>query len=177
MKNLLLLALSLFVFASCKVSDTITADGRKTSPDKLEYDLISKPIDLSSMKTFKFITKSDATNDIVQLNKYFEKKLLENGLSEVEENPELLVQSVIASINYEKEELGYSGGVGLTGDTPYSPPYKVPGKYGKVIFLIQDAQSNEVLWMGTGTGILTANGVLNTKVLKSTLDELIAGLR
>lgn len=177
MKNLLLLALVLFVFASCKVTDSITADSSKNSPDQLEYDLVSKPIDLSNKKTFKVITKSDASKDIVQLNKYFEKKLLENGLLEVEEHPELLVQSVIASINYEKEELGYSGGVGLTGDNPYSPPYQVPGKYGKVIFLIQDAKTNEVLWMGTGTGILTANGVLNTKVLKTTLDELIAGLR
>ncbi|WP_439475800.1 hypothetical protein [Algoriphagus formosus] len=48
------------------------------------------------------------------------------------------------------------------------------GQYGKVIFLIQDAKTNEVLWMGTGTGVLTANEILNSKEIKSTLDQLMA---
>ncbi|WP_297336957.1 DUF4136 domain-containing protein [Algoriphagus sp.] len=177
MKNLLFVGLALFVFASCKVSDSVTADNQKTFTDRLDYDRISKPIDLSNKRTFQIISQTATSKDIRQLNTIFEQKLLENGFREVAENPELLVQSVIASINFEKEELGYSSGVGLTGDTPYSPAYQVPGKYGKVIFLIQDSQSHEVLWMGTGTGILTANGVLNTQVLKSTLDELVAGLK
>ncbi len=165
MKSLLIAAGLLFLLVSCKTSEPITVDQ------------VSKSTKLTEKKTFKMISQDDASKDILQLNRLFEKKLIENGFSEVEENPELLVQSVIASINYEKEMLGYSGSVGLTDKTPYSPPYSESGKYGKIIFLIQDGQTHEVLWMGTGSGVLTSKEVLNTIAIKSALDQLIAGLK
>lgn len=176
MKNLFVLLLALFAFSSCKVSDSVTANQGNKSSEKLTVDQITKSADLANKKTFKVIEQSSASKDIIQLNRMFEKKLVENGFALSEENPELLVQSVVASVDFKKEGLGYWGSVGLTDHNSYSPPQIKHGQYGKVIFLIQDAKTNEVLWMGTGTGVLTANEVLNSKEIKSALDQLIAGL-
>lgn len=150
---------------------------RKNSSEQLVYDQVTKSADLLNKKTFKVIEQSSASKDVIQLNRMFEKKLFENGFALSEENPQLLVQSVVASVNFEKEELAFNSSVGLTDRNSYSAPKKVTGQYGKVIFLIQDAKTNEVLWMGTGTGVLTANEVLNTKEIKTALDQLIAGLK
>lgn len=177
MKNLFVILLGMFTLASCKVSDSISIDGSQNSGNQLVYDQVSKSADLANKKTFKVIEQSSASKDIIQLNRMFEKKLVENGFALSAENPQLLVQSVIASVDFETEELGFVGSVGLTDRNSYSPPETKYGQYGKVIFLIQDAKTNEVLWMGTGTGILTTNEVLNTKEIKTALDQLIAGLR
>lgn len=177
MKQLAVFFFAIFALTSCKVSNTVTLDVTKKSKDQLVYDQVSKSEDLADKKTFKVIEQSSASRDILQLNRLFEKKLVENGFSLSEENPQLLVQSVIASVNFEKEELGFAGSVGLNDRNSYSPPQTESGQFGKVIFLIQDAQTNQVLWMGTGTGILTANEVLNTKEIKAALDRLIAGLK
>ncbi|MCU0402886.1 MAG: DUF4136 domain-containing protein [Algoriphagus sp.] len=177
MKNLPLLFLALFAFTSCKVSDPVTDNGRKNSGEQLVYDQVTKSNDLANKNTFRVIEQSSASKDVIQLNRMFEKKLVENGFSIAEENPELLVQSVVASVNFEKEELSFNSSVGLTDRNSYSAPKTVQGQYGKIIFLIQDAKTNEVLWMGTGTGILTANEVLDTKEIKTALDQLIAGLK
>lgn len=47
---------------------------------------------------------------------------------------------------------------------------------GKVIFLIQDTQTNEIAWMGVGTGIIQGSNSLNYEDLDIALDELLAGL-
>lgn len=175
MKNSLFSVLILFAFVSCKASDSTTAVQKK-----LTLDLVTKSSDLAEKKTFKVIEAKEAPKNTAQLNRIFENKLIENGFSLVEENPDLLVQSVIASVNYEKEVLDYSStrSIGLYGySTAFSPPRTESGEYGKVIFLIQDAKTNEVVWMGTGTGILTDNEVLNSKTLKSALDQLMADSR
>ena len=180
MKNLFVLLLTVFALVSCKVSDSVTASNEKNLTDHLVYDQVSKSANLSGKKTFKVVEQANASKDIAQLNRIFEKKLIENGFSSEEENPQLLVQSVIASVNFEGERIGTSGSTspgGYFGSSPSFQEIKKSGQYGKVIFLIQDAKSNEVLWMGTGTGILTANEVLNTKEIKTALDQLIAGLK
>lgn len=177
MKNFLLTALVLFALISCKVSDSVTADQQKIPSEKLTVDLITKSEDLAEKKTFKVIEAKDATKNIAQVNRLFEKKLIENGFTQEDENPELLIQSVIASVDFEKEVLGFSSTVGLTDSNSYSPQHTEHGLYGKVIFLIQDAKTNEVLWMGTGTGVLTSNEVLNSKEIKFALNQLIAELK
>lgn len=177
MKYFLIPALLLVSLASCKVSDSVTADQRNKSSEKLTVDQITKSSDLAEKKTFQVIETKDATKNTAQVNRIFEKKLIEHGFTQVDENPELLIQSVIASVDFEKEVLGFSSTVGLTDSNSYSPPRTEHGQYGKVIFLIQDAKTSEVLWMGTGTGVLTANEILNSKDIKSALDQLIAGLK
>ncbi len=176
MKNFLLIAGILFTLVSCKSSDSVTSDQGNKSSEKLTVDQITKSDDLAEKKTFKVIEAKDATKNTEQVNRIFEKKLIENGFAQVDENPELLIQSVIASVDFETEGLGFASSVGLTDSNSYSPPRTEHGQYGKVIFLIQDAKTNEVLWMGTGTGVLTANEILNSKEIKSALDLLIAGL-
>ena len=180
MKNIFVILLGMFTLASCKVSDPITIDGSQNSGNQLVYDQVSKSADLANKKTFKVIEQSSASKDIIQLNRMFEKKLVENGFALSAENPQLLVQGVIASLNFENEVLRHSVSSspgGYFGSSPSFQPIQKTGQYGKVIFLIQDAKTNEVLWMGTGTGILTANEVLNTKEIKTALDQLIAGLK
>lgn len=131
------------------------------------FDQVSKSDNLANKRTFKIIEQPDASKDIAQLNRIFEKKLIENGFSSEAENPELLVQSALSSVYFEREEvLSVWGGIKT-----------LSGQYGKVIFLIQDANTNEILWMGTGTGLLTANEILNSKEIKSALDQLIASLK
>lgn len=163
---------AIFIFflflTSCKVSTD------------LSIDQVSKSDFLSSKKTFKVIEKTDASRDVAQLNRIFEKKLIENGFFFSEENPQLLVQSVIASVNFENEVLRNSGSSspgGYFGSSPSFQTLNKSGQYGKVIFLIQDAKTNEVLWMGTGTGILTSNEILDSQEIKNALDQLIAGLK
>ncbi len=193
MKNLFVLVLALFALASCKTTDSVTSAGGKNQANQLVYDQVSKSAELAGKKTFKVIEQPDVDKNNAQLNRIFEKKLIENGFATEAENPQLLVQSVIASVNFEKEVQEYVGSSGpddtfsggqaagsiTSGGFTRSPnfsPKTETGLYGKVIFLIQDAKTNEVLWMGTGTGILTANELLNSKEIKSTLDQLMAGL-
>ncbi|EAZ80080.1 DUF4136 domain-containing protein [Algoriphagus machipongonensis] len=163
MKNLLLVAGILFTLISCK------------TPENIIVDQVINNSGLSNKKTFQVITKADASKDILMLNKLFEKKMKERGFSKEEQNPDLLVQSVISSIDYEKEVLGY-GSVGNAFSTMYYPVKLESGKYGKVIFLIQNAETYEVLWMGTGTGVLTTNEIIDKGSINSALDQLIAGL-
>lgn len=165
MKNFLLAAGFFLALVSCKVSDNLTVDQ------------INKSSDLANKKTFKVITQKDASKNIAETNRIFEKKLSEYGFSSVQENPDLLVQSVISSVNFEKEVMGFSSSVGLTDKSAYSPISTESEQFGKVIFLIQDAKTNEVLWMGTGTGILAENGFLARKDIQSALDQLMAELR
>jgi hypothetical protein len=177
MKSLFILFLAVFALGSCRVSESVTSDQK--SSDRLVFDQVSKSDNLANKRTFKIIEQPDASKDIAQLNRIFEKELIENGFSSEAENPELLVQSAISSVYFEREVLGFASSVGFTDNysSPYSPPKTLSGQYGKVIFLIQDAKTNEILWMGTGTGLLTANEILNFKEIKSALDQLIASLK
>ncbi|EAZ80079.1 DUF4136 domain-containing protein [Algoriphagus machipongonensis] len=163
MKNLLLVAGILFTLISCK------------TPENIIVDQVINNSGLSGNKTFQVITKADASRDILMLNKLFEKKMKERGYSIDEQNPDLLVQSVIASIDYEKEVLEYAG-IGLPANATSISNHFESGKYGKVIFLIQNAETYEVLWMGTGTGVLTTNEIIDKGSINSALDQLIAGL-
>ncbi|WP_026947219.1 DUF4136 domain-containing protein [Algoriphagus marincola] len=175
MKRLCVFVLAVFSFASCRVSDSAISDVRKNTESILVHDLVSKSEGLIGKNTFKLVAQNEASKDIVQLNRIFEKKLIQNGFSLVEENPDLLIQSVVASVNFEHEIVRTGGGISPEGNySPTNSELKKSGQYGKVIFLIQDAKTNEVLWMGTGTGVLTANEVLNSKEIKSTLDQLMA---
>jgi hypothetical protein len=193
MKNLFLLLLALIGLTSCKTAGSVTSADGKNQENQLVYDQVSKSADLAGKKTFKVIEQPDVDKNIAQLNRIFEKKLIINGFETEAENPQLLVQSVIASVNFEKEVQEYVGSSGpddtfsggqaagsiTSGGFARSPtfsPKTETGQYGKVIFMIQDAKTNEVLWMGTGTGILTTNELLNSKEIKSALDQLMAGL-
>lgn len=107
MKNIFVLLLTAFALASCKVSDSVTANGSKNSGNQLVYDQVSKSSELANKKTFKVIEQANATKDILQLNRMFEKKLVENGYVSQTENPDLLVQTAISSVNIETEKLGF----------------------------------------------------------------------
>ena len=72
--------------------------------------------------------------------------------------------------------MGY-GSVGNAFSTMYYPVKLESEKYGKVISLIQDAETYEVLWMGTGTGVLTEKELIDKGSINSALDQLIAGLK
>lgn len=161
-------------FCSCKVTDSTVTKDFDHFTENLKYDQIGTAAGLNGKATFKLVSQPDLAEDIAQLNRIFKRKLISNGFTEVDENPDLLIQGVIASLNFETEVLGFSSSVGLTDNSSYSPPSQESGQYGKVIFLIQDAKTNEVIWIGTGTGILIANGALSSKKIKSTLDQLIA---
>jgi hypothetical protein len=75
-------------------------------------------------------------------------------------------------VNFENEVLRNSGSTSQGG---YFDPLPFFQKYGKGIFLIQDAKTKEVLWMGNG--ILTTNKILDSKEIKDALDQLIGGLK
>ncbi|GAA0878672.1 hypothetical protein GCM10009119_16400 [Algoriphagus jejuensis] len=165
MKNLLLVAGLLGFLVSCKSSENFSVDQ------------VSKSSGLEGLRTYQVISQDDAPKNIIHVNQIFEKSLMDEGFTPVSENPDLLVQAVISSVQFEKEVVGFSSSVGLTDNSAYSPVKKETGEYGKVIFLIQDAKTNEVLWMGTGTGILSENGLIAKKDIQNALDNLIADLR
>lgn len=175
MKSLFILFLFVFALGSCRVSESVTSDPK--SSDRLVFDQVSKSDNLANKRTFKVIEQPDSSKDIAQLNRIFEKKLIENGFSSKVENPELLVQSAISSVYFERETISFWDLATLDEYVSYAPPKNLSGQYGKLIFLIQDAKTNEILWMGTGTGLLTANEILNLKEIKSALDQLIASLK
>ncbi|WP_439475801.1 hypothetical protein [Algoriphagus formosus] len=121
MRHLYLIVIAAFSLASCKVSDSVTSDFRKNSDNHWVYDVVSNYERLADKKNFKVIAQTDASKDILQLNRLFEKKLIENGFLPETENPDLLVQSAISSVFFESEELGFSSSVGLTDNSAYSP--------------------------------------------------------
>jgi hypothetical protein len=105
MKSLFILFLAVFALGSCRVSESVTSDPK--SSDHLVFDQVSKSDNLANKRTFKVIEQPDASKDIAQLNRIFEKKLTENGFSSEAENPELLVQSAISSVYFERETISF----------------------------------------------------------------------
>jgi hypothetical protein len=165
MKRFMLAAGILFASFSCKVTENIAVDQ------------ISKTSSLAEMKTFQLISQKNGSWQITQLNKIFQQKLIKNGFSLAGENPDLLVQTVITSVGFESKILDFTTISGPVNTGLYNNSFTLSGEYGKVIFLIQDAKTNEILWMGTGTGILSTNDQLNKKDIKTALDQLIAELK
>lgn len=178
MKNLLFLVFVLFAISSCKVSDSVTAS-QSDAPGNLVYDQISRSDKLSNKMTFKVIEQSNIDKDVAQLNRIFKNQLIENGFNQVDENPELLIQSVVASVNFKQEVMGHFWSSSVRGEeVGNSLPETKYGQYGKILFMIQDAVTYEVLWMGTGTGVLTtANETLNSMEIKNGLNQMIADLK
>ncbi len=153
MKNLLPLLALVFILGSCKVSETVRVDALANSEMLKEY------------QTFKMIEEdySDKRNE--RLKHTFRDKLIEFGFEEASENPDFLIQGVIVSRDFIKD-----GGKFYTSSIP-GPFYsasnsgnRIPsggsrpvinrGMIGKAIFLIQDAKTNEIAWMGISSGVV-----------------------
>ncbi|WP_111671222.1 DUF4136 domain-containing protein [Algoriphagus litoralis] len=157
MKNLFPLLPLVFVLASCRVSEVISVDTLANSQLLKEY------------QTFKMIEEdySDKRNERIKLT--FRDKLIEYGFEEVSENPDFLIQGVIVSREFIKE-----GGQFYNSSIP-GPFYSANnsgnsvvsggqnsiinrGMIGKVIFIIQDSQTNEIAWMGSSSGVIYGGG-------------------
>lgn len=172
MKNLILFVGSIFILGSCKVSDSITVDS------------VSNTEMLKSYQTFQLVEEdySDKRNEPIKLA--FKEKLVDLGFDESSENPDFLVQGLVVTRKF-IQELGHYSSL------PYpffnNSSNNIPsggsnhfvvnrGMIGKVIFLIQDTQTNDIAWMGVGTGIIQGSNSLNYEDLDIALDELLAGL-
>lgn len=174
MKNLILLVGFIFILGSCKVSDNITVDSLSNTKMLMGY------------QTFQLVEEdySDKRNERIKL--VFRDKLLEYGFDESSENPDFLVQGLVVTRKF-IQELGYNSSIpgafysannsGNLNPSGSSSRFAVNGgMIGKVIFLIQDTKTNEIAWMGVGTGITQGSYRLNYEDLDIALDELLAGL-
>lgn len=174
MKNLLLLSLLVISLGSCKVSETVTVDS------------IANAEILKGYQNFKLVEEdySDKRNERIKLT--FRDKLLEYGFEESSESPDFLVQGVVVTRKF-IQELGYSSTIpgpfyslsnsGNKNPAGGSRAFVVNrGMIGKVIFLIQDAKTNEIAWLGVSTGVISGGGLLDPEDLDLALHELLASL-
>lgn len=155
MKNLLpLLALG-FALSSCKVSEILRVDTLTNSELLKEY------------QTFRMIEEdfSDKRNERVKLA--FRDKLIDYGFEETTENPDFLIQGVVVSRDFiETVDMSTDSSVPGPFYDVYNSGNRFPnasgggstiinsGMIGKVIFLIQDSQTNEIAWMGISSGVV-----------------------
>jgi hypothetical protein len=159
MKNLLPFLAMVFVLGSCKVSET------------LRIDTLGNSELLGTYQTFKMIEEdySDKRNEKLKLT--FRENLIEYGFDEVSENPDFLIQSVIVSREFiEKQGIRYSSSIPgpfyslnnsgneFPGGSEGGTPVLNRGMIGKAIFLIQDAKTNEIAWMGISSGVVYGGG-------------------
>lgn len=144
-----------FVLGSCKVSEIHRIETFGNSGILRTY------------QTFKLVEEdfSDKRNDRIKLK--FRDKLAEFGFKEVSENPDFLIQGMVVT-----REFIEMGGVSYNSSIPgsiysngYSEKINPRGSaegsaginramFGKVIFLIQDAKTNEIAWMGVSSGVV-----------------------
>lgn len=174
MKNFLPFLVLLSFLCSCKVTDSITVDS------------VSNTEMLKGYQTFQLVEEdySDKRNE--RINLAFKEKLVDLGFDEASENPDFLVQGLVVTRKF-IQELGpysslpspfiYSSNASNNIPSGGSSQFVVNrGMIGKVIFLIQDTKTNEIAWMGVGTGITQGSNSLNYEDLDIALDELLAGL-
>jgi hypothetical protein len=174
MKKLLPFFLVLIGLGSCNVSKTVTVDS------------IANAEVLKGYQNFKLVQEdySDKRNERIKLS--FRNKLLDYGFVESLENPDFLVQGVVVTRKFIQEFGHYSSIPGTfysesnSGNNSPSGGAKTwavnQGMIGKVIFLIQDAKTNEIAWMGVSTGIISGSGMLEAEDLDLALHELMASL-
>lgn len=177
MKNFFPLLALIFVLGSCKVSETVTVDS------------IANAEMLEGYQNFKLVEEdyADKRNERIKLT--FRDKLLEYGFEESSENPDFLIQGVVVTRKF-IQELGQTSSIpgpfysannstnnsggGTSGGRSTFVVNR--GMIGKVIFLIQDAKTNEIAWMGVSTGVIYGGGLLNPEDLDLALHELLASL-
>lgn len=174
MKTLLPLFLLMISLGSCKVSQTVTVDS------------IANEEILKGYQSFKLIGEdySDKRNERIKLT--FKDKLLEYGFEESSENPDFLVQGVVVTRKFIQEFGQYSSIPGpfysannSGNNFPSGGTRNLivnRGMIGKVIFIIQDAKTNEIAWMGVSMGVISGSGLLDTEDLDLALHELMASL-
>lgn len=177
MKNNILFVGFILILGSCKVSENITVDS-----------LSNKKI-LMGYQTFQLVEEgySDKRNERIKI--VFKDKLVDLGFEESVENPDFLVQGVVVTRKF-IQELGHYSSLPrpfIYSSNIFNSSNNMPsggsshfvvnrGMIGKVIFLIQDSKTNEIAWMGVGTGITQGSNSLNYEDLDIALDELLAGL-
>lgn len=171
MKKLVFASALLLVAFSCKISDTIT------------IDTMAKKENLKRYHTFKMVDTEELNKKNSALTEVFQNRLVEYGFVQNEENPDFVIQAVLVTREF-IQQLGYSSSA--PGPFIYSPGGSVSGgtsdfvinkgMIGKVIFLIQDAQSYEIAWMGVGTGIISSGNRFDNEKLSVALDELLASI-
>ncbi len=174
MKNILPFLVLLSFLWGCKVTDSITVDS------------VSNTEKLKGYQTFQLIEEdySDKRNE--RINLAFKEKLVEFGFEESSESPDFLVQGVVVTRKF-IQELGHYSSIPRPFYNSNNSGNNLPsggtngfavnrGMIGKVIFLIQDAKTNEIAWMGVGTGIIQGSNSLNYEDLDIALDELVASL-
>jgi hypothetical protein len=156
MKKVFSIVVLSVVLGSCKVSDLVSVDTLVNAEMLKEY------------QTFKMIEEdySDKRNERIKL--IFRDKLIDFGFDEASENPDFLIQGVIVSREF-IEKQGIPSSSSIPGpfhtairsrdDFPedeeaWGRPVINSGMIGKAIFLIQDAKTNEIAWMGISSGVV-----------------------
>jgi hypothetical protein len=177
MKNFLPLLALVFVLGSCKISESVTVDS------------IANAEMLKGYQNFKLVEEDYADKRNGRIKLTFRDKLLEYGFEESSENPDFLIQGVVVTRKF-IQELGLTStipgpfygainsnnnsGGGISGGRSAFVVNR--GMIGKVIFLIQDAKTNEIAWMGVSTGVITGGGLFDPEDLDLALHELMASL-
>lgn len=176
MKKLLLLFLLVICLGSCKVSEVVSVDTLTNSEMLKDY------------QTFKMIEEdySDKRNERLKLT--FRDKLIEFGFDEASENPDFLIQGVIVSRDFIKEGgQFYNSSIPGTFYSASNSGNMFPsgghnsiinrGLIGKAIFLIQDAKTNEIAWMGISSGVVYGGGrQFDLEKMDLVLDQLLFSL-
>ncbi|WBL43598.1 DUF4136 domain-containing protein [Algoriphagus halophytocola] len=119
---------------------------------------IGKSDALKNYRTFYFVEKALHSDELIEFDASFKEKLEGMGFKEEAENPDFLVQSLKVSKDFVQEVGSYisdpsSSGTVTTPSVGYSDFIINSFEAGRLIFLIQDTKSNDIVWMGVGSGI------------------------
>lgn len=174
MKNLLLVFGILMLLFSCNSSQKIT------------IDTVAKAEKFRDYQTFQLVEEdySDKRNERLKL--IFRDRLIEYGFEESSENPDFLVQGVVVTRKF-IQEFGHYSSIPGPFYSANNSGNNYPsggtngwvvnrGMIGKVIFLIQDTKTNEIAWMGVGTGVISGGGQVNPEDLDIALHEMLASI-
>ncbi|GAA0880147.1 hypothetical protein GCM10009119_31170 [Algoriphagus jejuensis] len=164
MKNLILVSVAFFIFSSCKTSETVTVDA------------VANNEKLGQYQTFKVVEDSYSDKRNEQLTMAFREGLLRYGFEESSENPDFLIQAVVVTRDLVRNRV-YNGNAFSSIPTSSIVEGTInTGMVGKVIFLIQDTKTNDISWMGVGTGITYGLKQMNAEYLDIAVYQLLATL-
>ena len=133
--------------------------------------------DFSAVKTYQYVdtVESNAKNSMMadRVTNLIKKELREGGLTEVDENPDIVVTYHFTSeenTSYNTTSMGYGGygGMGMGSSTTYATTYTE----GTLIVDAYNPESKKLIWRGTGTVTVKDNPEKQIQQVEMILDKI-----
>ena len=143
--------------------------------------------DFNKVKTFQYVdtSESNAKNQLMadRVASMFKKELVEGGLTEVTENPDIYVTYYGESDSDFNLDIASTGGYVYPTDWQWDPYWgnasgtmtttQVEVRRGMLVIDIWDAEDQEIIWRATMSGVLTDNLQKSAKQLDKGIQKIV----